>query len=79
MWKNMIEPDRPEMTIWCMPNACWETKATDTHSEYVILIAFTEKMITATCLDVMFMSTFLLLVTLREVVHNVTTALHRKK
>ena len=26
--------------IWHMRNACWITKATDIHSEYVILIAF---------------------------------------
>ena len=28
------------MTIWRMRIACWVPKATDTHSEYVILIAF---------------------------------------
>jgi len=28
------------MTIWRMRLACWITKATDTHSEYVTLIAF---------------------------------------
>jgi len=28
------------MTIWRMRIACWITKATNTHSEYVILIAF---------------------------------------
>jgi hypothetical protein len=27
-------------TIWRMRCACWVTKATDTHSEYVIIIAF---------------------------------------
>jgi hypothetical protein len=26
--------------VWCMRFACWIPKATDTHSEYVILIAF---------------------------------------
>ena len=26
--------------IWCMRIACWITKVTDTHAEYVILIAF---------------------------------------
>jgi hypothetical protein len=35
----MVEPDRPQMTIWRMRFACWITKATDTPSEYVILIA----------------------------------------
>jgi len=40
MWNNTIQPDRPQMKIWCMLIACWITKATNTRSEYVILIAF---------------------------------------
>jgi len=40
MFKNVIERGRPQMTIWRMRIACWIPKATDTHSEYVILIAF---------------------------------------
>ena len=40
MWKNIVEADRPQMTIWRMLVACWITKATNTYSEYVILIAF---------------------------------------
>jgi len=40
MCKNMVEPNWPQMTIWGMPIACWIPKATDTFSEYVILIAF---------------------------------------
>ena len=40
MWKNMVEPDRPQMTIWHMLNAFWITKATNTYSECVICIAF---------------------------------------
>jgi len=39
MWNNVVEPDRPQMTIWRMCIACWMSKATDTRSEYVILIA----------------------------------------
>jgi len=39
MWKNIVERDRPQMTIWCMRIACWITKATDTNSEYVMFIA----------------------------------------
>jgi len=31
IWKNMVEPDRLQMTIWRMYIACWVTKATDTH------------------------------------------------
>jgi len=29
------------MTIWRMGTECWIPKATDTHSEYIKLIAFT--------------------------------------
>jgi len=37
MWKNIVERGRQQMTIWCMRVACWVPKATDKHSEYVIL------------------------------------------
>jgi len=40
MWKNIVELDRPEMTVWRMFIACWIPKATNTHPEYVIFIAF---------------------------------------
>jgi len=40
MWKNTEEPDRPQMTICRTLNECWTTKATNTNSKYVILIAF---------------------------------------
>jgi hypothetical protein len=44
MWKNVADPDRPQMTIiWYMHFACRITKATDKHSEYVILIAFAQQ------------------------------------
>jgi hypothetical protein len=39
MWKNIVVPDKPQMTIWRMRIACWITKAKGTHSEYVTLIA----------------------------------------
>jgi len=35
----MIETNLPQMTKWRMRIACWKPKVTDTHSEYVILIA----------------------------------------
>jgi hypothetical protein len=38
IWKNSVPPDRPQ--IMRMHIACWITRATDTHSEYVILIGF---------------------------------------
>jgi hypothetical protein len=40
MCKNIVEPDRPQMTVWRMRIACWLPKATDTQSEHVIVIAF---------------------------------------
>jgi len=40
MWKNIVQPDRPQTTIWRMRIACWIPKATNTHSEYVIPTAF---------------------------------------
>ena len=40
MWKNIVQPDRPQMTTLRMGIACWIPKATNTHSEYVIPITF---------------------------------------
>ena len=41
MWKNVVQPDRPKMTIIkCMQFVCWITNATDTHSKYVTIFAF---------------------------------------
>jgi len=40
MWKNIVERGKPQVAIWRMRFACWIMKATNTHSEYVILIAF---------------------------------------
>jgi len=38
--ENVVEPGRPQMTIWRMRITCWIPKATNTHSQYVILTAF---------------------------------------
>jgi len=35
----MVEPDRPQMAIWRLRISCFVTKSTNTHSDYVILIA----------------------------------------
>jgi hypothetical protein len=43
IWKNTVEPDRPQMTMRRMHFECWITTATNTHSEYVILIAFPQQ------------------------------------
>jgi len=34
----MLDLDRSQLTIWPMPIVCWIPKATNEHSEYVILI-----------------------------------------
>jgi hypothetical protein len=39
-WKNIVKQGKPHVTIWRMRSAWWIPKATNTHSEYVILIAF---------------------------------------
>jgi len=40
MWKNFEGPDRSQMIIGRVQIECCITKATDTHSEYVIINAF---------------------------------------
>jgi hypothetical protein len=40
MWKNIVELGRPQMTIWHMHFACWIPEATNTRSDYVILLLF---------------------------------------
>jgi hypothetical protein len=38
MWSNIVEPGRPQVTIWRI--GCWIPKATNTLPEHVIIIAF---------------------------------------
>jgi hypothetical protein len=40
MWKNIVERGRPQLAMWHMRIACCIPKATNTHSQYVILVAF---------------------------------------
>jgi hypothetical protein len=40
MRKNTVEPDRPQITIWCTLSACWIPKATNTHAANVYLLLF---------------------------------------
>ena len=39
MWKNTLEPSRPQMIMLHMHTAWWMLKATKTHSDYVTVIA----------------------------------------
>ena len=40
IWKNMVEPDRPQISYGACGLSCLITKTTDTHSVCVILVAF---------------------------------------
>ena len=43
MWKNTVEPERPQMTIWHMRVGRWIPEATNTLSEYVIVVALLQE------------------------------------
>ena len=43
MWKNIVEPGKPQMTIWRTRIVSWIPKVTNTQLEYVILIAFSQQ------------------------------------
>jgi len=40
MWKNVVEPDRLQITIWHMRIVYFIPNATNSHLYYLILIAF---------------------------------------
>jgi len=40
IWKNSVEPGTPRTIICRIHIACWIPRATNTHSDYVILIDF---------------------------------------
>jgi len=35
VWKNIVEPDRPQMKIWCMHITCWIPKTKNTHTQNI--------------------------------------------
>jgi hypothetical protein len=39
MWENIVQQGRPQIPIWRMRILSWTTKATNTHSQYVIRTA----------------------------------------
>jgi len=41
MWKNIVQLDKIHMAIWSVRTECRITKATNNHSDYVIIISFT--------------------------------------
>jgi len=42
MWKNIVKPGTPHLTIWLMRmrNVCWISRNTNTHLACVTIIAF---------------------------------------
>jgi hypothetical protein len=40
MWKDIVQSDRPQMTLWRMSFTYWTPKITNTHSVCVKLIFF---------------------------------------
>jgi hypothetical protein len=40
MWKNFVELDRPQMTVWRKLILSCKSNAKDKHSEYVTVIVF---------------------------------------
>ena len=52
MWKNIVEPGRPQVTIWRMRIAWWIPEAANTYPEYVITTVFLSTMVARTRLNV---------------------------
>jgi hypothetical protein len=52
MWKNTVDSDKPQMTIWFMHAACWIHKATDTQLEHVTYYFSTATVVARTRLGV---------------------------
>jgi hypothetical protein len=69
MWKNMGEPGRPQMIMWCMHITCWISKATNIHSEYVIYIASLLQRWLPDCISVLHYMYFTCLVIIIFMIH----------
>jgi len=77
--EKYLEPDRPQMKIWCIPIACWIPNATNTHSEYVTLIALSQQqwlhelvsLLLHSILRVLFILVFFYIFGLQAVIRNI--------
>ena len=56
MWKNVIQPDRPQMAVWRMRIASWITKTTYTLRTCNTYCFSTAIMVTRTCLSATFVT-----------------------
>ena len=50
MWRNAVEPGRPQKTTWRMHDACWLPKSTNIHSQYVIRGSYRKSWATFFCM-----------------------------
>jgi hypothetical protein len=46
MWKYVVEPDRPQMTVWRMRVVFWMTMAADTHLSTATMVVRTRPNVT---------------------------------
>ena len=53
MWKTIVERGKAQVTVWRMRIVCWIPKATNTHSDCVILIAFPLQQELRKCISVL--------------------------
>jgi len=69
MWRNMLERDRLQKTIWRMRFACWVTKTRDTHTlmTYNNYCSSTTTMVTRTRLNVTFICKCILTLLLKTI------------
>jgi len=58
IWKNVVQPGRPQITIWRMRIACRITKAINIHPDYILLIVFLLKQWLHECSSMLLASTF---------------------
>ena len=48
MWKNTVEPEGPQMTVWHMRISCWIHRVKDLQPEYVTHCSSTATMVART-------------------------------
>ena len=66
MWKSMVEPDRPQMTVHCMHFACWIPKL-QTHTMCCTYFFSMATVVTGTRLNVKFLNILPVLLNLYDI------------
>jgi len=52
MWKNIVQPGRPQITVWRMRIACWIPVTADTFRIFNTYCVSTATMIARSCLSI---------------------------